>query len=164
VSGAIDYGSTALDTKGARVAVIAARWNARFVDKMIDGALAELAARGLGPEQVSLLRCPGAFELPSVAKRVIDTRRFDAVICFGAVIRGDTAHFDFVAGECARGIAELGLGTDVPVIFGVLTTENADQAEQRADPRRDNKGAEAALAALEMISLYRQIRTIGARA
>jgi len=157
VSGAIEHGGVALDVKGARVAIVAARWNAALVDQLLEGALAELAARGLAREAIAVLRCPGAFELPSVARRVIDTRRYDAVICFGAVIRGDTPHFDFVAGECARGIAELGLRTDVPVIFGVLTTENHEQAARRADPARDNKGAEAALAALEMVSLYRRI-------
>jgi 6,7-dimethyl-8-ribityllumazine synthase len=157
VSGGIDNAGVAVSAPDARVAIVAARWNAAYVDQMVAGALAELSARGVATDRVQVLRCPGAFELPSVARRAIDTGRFDAVICFGTVIRGDTAHFDFVAGECARGVAALGLEGRVPVIFGVLTTENAEQAEQRADPKRDNKGAEAALAALEMVALYRSL-------
>jgi 6,7-dimethyl-8-ribityllumazine synthase len=157
VSGAIDYGAVALDGSDVRVAIVAARWNAAIVDQMIRGAQAALAQASVPASQIGLVRCPGAFELPSVAKRLIETKRWDAVVCLGCVIRGDTAHFELVAGECARGIAELGRRGEVPVIFGVLTTENAEQAERRADPQRDDKGREAALAALEMVAIYRAI-------
>jgi 6,7-dimethyl-8-ribityllumazine synthase len=156
-----DVEAVAVDGTGMRMAIVAARWNAAIVDQMVLACEHALRDRGVAPSHVDVVRCPGAFEIPSVAKKLIDTRRYDAVVCFGCVIRGETAHFDFVAGECARGIAELGLRGDVPVIFGVLTTENVAQAEQRADRARDNKGAEAAFAALEMVSIYRRI---GARA
>jgi 6,7-dimethyl-8-ribityllumazine synthase len=161
MSGGVE--TVAVDGTGMRIAIVAARWNAAIVDQMVAGAQHALREHGVAPAHVDVVRCPGAFEIPSVAKKLIDTRRHDAIVCFGCVIRGDTAHFDFVAGECARGIAELGLRGEVPVIFGVLTTENVAQAEQRADRARDNKGAEAALAALEMVSIYRGIGASPAR-
>ena len=159
MSGGVE--AVAVDGTGMRIAIVAARWNASIVDQLIAGAQHALRERSVAPSHIDVVRCPGAFEIPSVAKKLCDTRRYDAIVCFGCVIRGDTAHFEFVAGECARGIAQLGLAGEVPVIFGVLTTENVAQAEQRADRARDNKGAEAAMAALEMISIY---RGIGARA
>jgi 6,7-dimethyl-8-ribityllumazine synthase len=153
VSGGVE--TVAVDGTGVRVAIVAARWNASIVDQLVAGA--EQALRDRKVARIDVVRCPGAFEIPSVARKLIDARRHDAIVCFGCVIRGETAHFELVAGECARGIAELGLRGEVPVIFGVLTTENVAQAEQRADRARDNKGAEAALAALEMVSIYRGI-------
>src|SRR5690349_22193565 len=141
------------DAASRRVVIIAARFNATLVDQLIDGARA--AWRELGGDDSRLLveRVPGAFELPLAAKLFAASGGVDAVVALGCVIRGDTPHFDYVAGECARGLMDAGLSTGVPVIFGVLTTENQAQAEERADVARMNKGRESMEAALEMIAL-----------
>lgn len=143
----------------ARVAIVAARFNADIVEKMVSGALAAWERQGGTPEALTLVRAPGAFELPLVARRLAATGRFDAVVTLGCVIRGDTAHFDFVAGEAARGIADAACDTGLPIIFGVLTTENVEQALERADPSRMDKGGEALDAALEMVQILRHIDT-----
>src|SRR5690606_20272183 len=140
-----------------RVAIVAARFNADIVEQMVAGALAAWERQGGVPEALTLVRAPGAFELPLVARRLAATGRFDAVVTLGCVIRGDTAHFDFVAGEAARGIADAARDTGLPVIFGVLTTENVEQALERADPSRLDKGGEALDAALEMVQILRHI-------
>jgi 6,7-dimethyl-8-ribityllumazine synthase len=136
-----------------RVVIIAARFNARLVDQLIAGA--RQAWRDHGGDDARLLveRVPGAFELPLAAKMFAASGGVDAVVALGCVIRGDTPHFDYVAGECARGLMDASLTTGVPVIFGVLTTENLAQAEERADVARMNKGRESLEAALEMIQL-----------
>lgn len=143
--------------RGMRVAVAAARFNADIVNQMVDGAAAAWVRQGGDPASLTLVRAPGAFELPLVARKLAATARFDAVVALGCVIRGDTAHFDFVAGEAARGIADAARDTGVPVIFGVLTTENLEQALERASVDRMDKGGEAMDAALEMALLLRQI-------
>jgi 6,7-dimethyl-8-ribityllumazine synthase len=140
-----------------RIAIAAARFNADIVDRMIDGAVAVYEKQGGVADALTLVRAPGAFELPLVARRLAASGRYDAVVALGCVIRGDTAHFDFVAGEAARGIAEAARDTGVPVIFGVLTTENVEQALERADPERMDKGGEAMEAALEMVQVLRRI-------
>ena len=150
-------GATGTGAQQMRVAMVAARFNADIVDQMVAGAEAAWLRHGGNPEQLVLVRAPGAFELPLLARRLAASGRFDAIIALGCVIRGDTAHFDFVAGEAARGIADAARDTGVPVIFGVLTTENASQAQERADPGRMDKGGEAMEAALEMAQLLRQI-------
>lgn len=142
---------------GVRIAIAAARFNADIVDRMIDGAVAVYEKQGGVADALTLVRAPGAFELPLVARRLAASGRYDAVVALGCVIRGDTAHFDFVAGEAARGIAEAARDTGVPVIFGVLTTENVEQALERADPERMDKGGEAMEAALEMVQVLRRI-------
>jgi 6,7-dimethyl-8-ribityllumazine synthase len=147
-------GSAAAD---CRVAIVAARFNADIVEKMVAGAVAAWERQGGDAAGLSLVRAPGAFELPLVARKLAQTGRYDAVVALGCVIRGDTAHFDFVAGEAARGIADAAADTGVPVIFGVLTTENVEQALERADPARMDKGGEALDAALEMAQLLRRI-------
>ncbi len=147
-------GDAAVD---ARVAIVAARFNADIVDQMVDGAIAAWERQGGSAGSLTLVRAPGAFELPLLARSLAATRRFDAVIAMGCVIRGDTAHFDFVAGEAARGIADAARDTGLPVIFGVLTTENVQQALERADPARMDKGGEAMDAALEMVQILRRI-------
>lgn len=141
------------DARSRRVAIIAARFNAPLVDQLIDGATRTWQAHGGEPSRLLVERVPGAFELPLVAKMFAASGGVDAVIALGCVIRGDTPHFDFVAGECARGLMDAGLQTGVPVIFGVLTTETQAQAEERADVSRMNKGGESMEAALEMIEL-----------
>ena len=144
------------DGRGLHIAVVATHWNAFVVEPMLAGALAALQQCGA---KATVYRVPGAFELPLAAQWACDNSRAScvAVIALGAVIRGDTPHFDFVAGECARGLAKVALKMNKPVIFGVLTTNTADQAVLRADPNGDNKGAEAAHAAVAMANLRRAL-------
>ncbi len=145
--------------KGMRIAIVAARFNHFVVDKLVAGALETLAQAGVRPEDIDLVRVPGAFELPLVAKRLASSRRYEAVITLGAVIRGGTPHFDYVCNECARGVNEAGLGTGVPVLFGVLTCDDMQQANDRAGGAHGNKGADCALAALEMVDLLAKLDT-----
>jgi len=141
------------DARGARIAVVAARFNATLVDQLIEGATRAFRAHGGDPDSLLVVRVPGAFELPLAALKFAACGEYDAVVALGCVIRGDTPHFEYVAGECARGIMDASLASGVPVIFGVLTTENLAQAEERAAPARMNKGGESMEAALEMIDL-----------
>ena len=146
------------DGRGRRIGIAAGRFNGVITLRLLDGALAALAEAGVERRDVVLAWAPGAFELPLLAQKMIAAARpVDAVIALGAVIRGDTGHYDLVAGECARGIQDVQLTTGVPVVFGVLTTENLDQALVRSLPDHTNKGREAALTALEMISLSDQL-------
>ena len=140
-----------------RYAIVAGRFNQPITDKLIAGALQAFARYGIDGERISCVWVPGAFEIPMACKRLIASARYDAVIALGAVIRGETPHFDYVAGECARGIAHLNLRGDTPVIFGVLTTDSVAQAEARADLGAKNKGADAVVTALEMVDLLRQL-------
>ena len=146
-----------LDGSGRRMAVVAARFNSIVTGRLVEGACAALAKHGVADDDVDLAWVPGAFEIPLVAARMARSGRYDAVICLGAVIRGDTAHFELVAGEAARGIARVALETGVPVIFEVLATDNLAQAESRAGGEHGNKGWEAAEAALETASLMDQL-------
>lgn len=146
-----------LDASGVRVAIVASRFNSFIVERLIEGAVDVLTRIGGSAESITIVRCPGAFEIPALAKRCAHSDRFDAVICLGAVIRGATPHFDYVAGEAAKGIAQVAMGSPVPVVFGVLTTESIEQAVERAGTKAGNKGADAALSALELISLYSQL-------
>ena len=141
------------DARARRVVILAARFNAPLVDQLIAGATQAWSDHGGQPGRLLVERVPGAFELPLAAKMFAASGGVDAVVALGCVIRGDTPHFDFVAGECARGLMDAGLSTGVPVVFGVLTTENQAQAEARADVSRMNKGRESMEAALEMIEL-----------
>jgi 6,7-dimethyl-8-ribityllumazine synthase len=145
--------SQSFDASAWRVAVVAARFNAALVDQLIEGATRAWSAHGGSASELLVVRVPGAFELPLAAARFAASGEYQAVIALGCVIRGDTPHFDYVAGECARGLMDAGLATGVPVIFGVLTTENQAQAEERAALTRMNKGGESMEAALEMIEL-----------
>ncbi|MHB8405230.1 MAG: 6,7-dimethyl-8-ribityllumazine synthase [Gammaproteobacteria bacterium] len=148
-------GETAVS--GARIAIVAARFNAVVVDRLVSGALETLRARGVLDENLTLARVPGAFEIPLTVKKFATSGRYDVVIALGAVIRGETPHFDFVAGECARGIAKVSLDTGIPVAFGVLTCDTLEQALARAGGSAGNKGADAARAALEMANLLRKL-------
>jgi 6,7-dimethyl-8-ribityllumazine synthase len=141
------------DASSWRVAIVAARFNAKLVDQLVDGATRAWSAHGGGADALVVERTPGAFELPLAALKFAASGEYQAVIALGCVIRGDTPHFEYVAGECARGLMDAGLATGVPVIFGVLTTETEAQAEERASLARMNKGCESMLAALEMIEL-----------
>jgi 6,7-dimethyl-8-ribityllumazine synthase len=145
------------DGKGLKVAIVASRFNAFVVDHLVTGAVDMLTRHGVEDEAVTIYRCPGAWEMPAVARRILERGGFDAVLALGAVIRGGTPHFDYVAGEAAKGVAQLGLTTKVPVVFGILTTDTVEQAIERSGTKAGNKGADAAMAALEMVSLYRAI-------
>jgi 6,7-dimethyl-8-ribityllumazine synthase len=127
------------------------------VDRLVDGAIDALVRHGASDKSLELVRVPGAFEMPLAVKKLAQSRRFDAIVAVGAVIKGDTAHFDFVAGECTSGIARVGLETGVPVGFGVLTCDSVEQALDRAGGKAGNKGADAALAALEMVNLLKRL-------
>jgi 6,7-dimethyl-8-ribityllumazine synthase len=147
--------------EGARFAIIAARFNSFIVERLIEGAVDGLLRHGASPENVTIVRVPGSWEMPSVVARVARSQRYDAVIATGAVIRGATAHFDYVAGEAAKGIAQASLSSGVPVVFGVLTTDTIEQAVERAGTKAGNKGFDAALAAIEMVSLGKQLGELG---
>lgn len=140
-----------------RYAVVAGRWNAFVVDELLDAALETLRDHGIADENITVVRAPGAFEIPLVCQKLAESHKYDAIIALGAVIRGGTPHFEYVAGECSRGLARVALAHDLPVAFGVLTVDNAEQAVERAGPNDENKGREAALSALEMVSLLRQL-------
>lgn len=141
--------------RGKKVAVAVARFNPRVTELMWQGCQAALEEHGV--EDITLVRVPGAFELPLTCRWLAASGRFEAVIALGAVVRGETAHFDFISAECARGLGQVGLDSGIPVAFGVLTPETGEQALERADPARKNKGREAALAALEMMALRAEI-------
>jgi 6,7-dimethyl-8-ribityllumazine synthase len=149
----------ALDATGMHIAVVAGRFNDHVTKPLLEGALTTFEAAGL--DEVPVHWVPGAFEIPLVAQRLAGSNRFDAVVCLGAVIRGDTPHFDYVAGACASGVARVSLDTGVPVIFGVLTTDDLEQALARCGgaggDTGTNKGAEAARTAVEMVCLLRQL-------
>jgi 6,7-dimethyl-8-ribityllumazine synthase len=142
------------DGRNLRVAVIASRFNETIATRLLDGAVDCLRRHGVGEDDISVVWVPGAFELPSVAKRIAASGEVDAIVCVGAVIRGETPHFDYVAGRAAQGIGAAADATGIPITFGVLTTETTEQAEQRAGGKVGNKGFEAALAAIEMASLW----------
>lgn len=146
-----------LDGTGMRVALVCGRFNDLITNRLLDGALGGLGVHGVAEDDVAVAWVPGAFEIPLAAKAFALTGRFDAVIALGAVIRGDTAHFEYVAGPCAEGLAEVALDSGIPVVFGVLTTENLEQAMVRSEPEGDNKGEEAARTAIEMVDLLRRI-------
>ena len=149
--GASLHGSA--DGTGLRVGIACAEFNGGITLRLLDGALEALSEAGTDRRDVTLAWAPGAFELPVVARAFAHAGKVDAVLCLGAVIRGDTGHYDFVAGECAAGIQRVQLDSGTPVIFGVLTTDTVEQALVRSEPDETNKGWEAALAAIEMVSL-----------
>ncbi|HZY83500.1 MAG TPA: 6,7-dimethyl-8-ribityllumazine synthase [Gemmataceae bacterium] len=140
-----------------RFALVAARFNSAIVDQLVAGALDGLKRHGVADDTIDLVRVPGSYEIPPVAKRLAEGGKYAAVICLGAVIRGDTGHYDHVAGAAASGIAQVALATGVPVIFGVLTCDTLEQALNRAGAKAGNKGFDAALAAVEMVNLLRSL-------
>lgn len=149
-----------LDAKGMRVALVAARFNEFIVSKLIEGAVDTLVRHGAADGDIALAWVPGSFEIPVVARRLAASGKFDAVVCLGAVIRGGTDHYQFVASEAAKGIAQVAMNAPVPVIFGVLTTDSIEQAIERAGTKMGNKGADAAMAAIEMVSLGQALDSI----
>jgi len=146
-----------LEASNLKFGIVVARFNDTITGELLLGATEALVGRGAAEENIDVAWVPGAFELPLVAKKMAQTGRYDAVVCLGAVIRGETAHFDFVSGEASSGIAKVGLDTETPVLFGVLTTETTEQAEQRSGRAAGNKGAATAVAAIEMANLLERI-------
>lgn len=151
------YEGSLVAPSGSRYAIVASRFNDAIVSKLVEGAQDALVRHGADAERVDVAWCPGAFELPIVAKKMAETGHYDAVICLGAVIRGATAHFDYVASGVTSGCTNVALDTGIPVLFGVITVDTLDQAWERAGTKAGNKGAEAAVGAIEMVSLLRAI-------
>ncbi|MEF2145719.1 MAG: 6,7-dimethyl-8-ribityllumazine synthase [Desulfovibrionaceae bacterium] len=146
-----------LEAKGLKIALVASRFNDFIVDRLISGAVDYLVRHGMDREDLTMVRVPGAFEMPVVTRKLIQKGQFDGVVCLGAVIRGGTPHFDFVANECIKGLAQVSLETGVPVGFGVLTCDTLEQAIERAGSKGGNKGVEAASAVLETVRVMEQL-------
>jgi 6,7-dimethyl-8-ribityllumazine synthase len=147
-----------ISAEGFRFAIIVSRFNDFISSKLVEGAMDALKRHGVHEEQVSLVKVPGSFEIPITAKKLAKSGNYDAVICLGAVIRGATPHFDYVAAEVSKGIANVALESGVPITFGVLTTENLEQAIERAGSKVGNKGWDAAIAAMEMVNLFDELK------
>jgi 6,7-dimethyl-8-ribityllumazine synthase len=145
--------------QGGKFCIVASRFNSFIVDQLENGAIDALVRHGANRDDITLVRAPGAFELPIVIQRVAATKKYDAIIAVGAVIRGGTPHFDYVAGECVKGLSHVSLQYDVPVTFGVLTVDTIEQAIERAGTKAGNKGAEAALSAIEVVSLFKNMES-----
>ena len=147
-----------LRATGKKIAVVVSRFNSFVVESLVDGALDTLERVGeVNDQDITLVRVPGAYELPIVAKKLAQQNKYDAIIALGAVIRGGTPHFDFVAGECNKGLAQVSLEYAIPVSFGVITTDSIEQAIERSGTKAGNKGAEAAMGALEMVNVMAQL-------
>lgn len=142
---------------GLRFAVVHARWNDFMGGRLLEGALDALTRHGVDEKDITVVHVPGSFEIPMVAKRLAKSKKYDAVICLGVLIRGGTIHFDLIAAECTKGIASASMETDVPISFGVITTETIEQAIERSGCKAGNKGVEAAVAAIEMANLYKNL-------
>ena len=143
-----------LTADGFRFAIVASRWNDFLTSKLTEGALDALERLGANEQSIEIFKVPGAFELPLTAQKVAASGRFDAVICIGTVIRGETSHFEHIAGEAAKGISQVAMQTGVPVLFGIVTAETLEQAINRAGVKAGNKGFEAAMSAVELVNLY----------
>ncbi|MBX3333906.1 MAG: 6,7-dimethyl-8-ribityllumazine synthase [Nitrospira sp.] len=143
---------------GLRIGIVAAKFNQRITGKLLRACIDALESHGVGSDAIHVVRVPGAFEIPLVAQTMAKSGNVDAVICLGAVIRGDTPHFDYICSEVSRGIGHVALESGVPIIFGVLTTETDAQAEERADPKKLNRGGDAAKSAIEMVTVMRRLK------
>jgi 6,7-dimethyl-8-ribityllumazine synthase len=143
--------------QGGKFCLVASRFNSFIVDQLEAGAIDALVRHGADKADINLVKAPGAFELPMVVQRMAASKKYDAIIALGAVIRGSTPHFEYVAGECVKGLAQVSLQYNVPVSFGVLTVDTIEQAIERAGTKAGNKGAEAALSAIEMVSLFKNL-------
>lgn len=150
-------GNVTAQSASTKIAIVSSRFNDFIVERLVEGAVDALKRHNVADENITIAKVPGAFEIPVVAKRLAESKKFDAVICLGAVIRGSTTHYDYVCNEVSKGIAQVSLATGVPVMFGVLTTENIEQAIERSGSKAGNKGSDCALGALEMINLLGQM-------
>ncbi|KAF3977259.1 MAG: 6,7-dimethyl-8-ribityllumazine synthase [Methylococcales symbiont of Iophon sp. n. MRB-2018] len=148
-----------LSVQGSKFCIVASRFNSFIVDQLEGGAIDTLLRHGANKDDICLVKTPGAFELPIVVQRVAATKKYDAIIALGAIIRGGTPHFEYIAGECVKGIASVSLQYNVPVSFGVLTVDTIEQAIERAGTKAGNKGAEATLSAIEMVSLFANLES-----
>lgn len=146
-----------LNGENLKIAIVVSRFNSFITGRLLDGAQDGLLRHGVEEDDINVFWVPGAWEIPAVAANLAGSRSFDAVICLGAVIRGDTPHFDFVASENAKGIAQAGMNSQVPVVYGVVTTDTVEQAIDRAGTKNGNKGFEAAMTAIELVNLYEQM-------
>ncbi|MHB8149527.1 MAG: 6,7-dimethyl-8-ribityllumazine synthase [Desulfobulbia bacterium] len=146
-----------LQAEGKKFGIVIARFNSFIAERLLEGALDTLMRSGVKDKEIEVARVPGAFEIPLVAQKMVKSGRYDAVICLGAVIRGSTPHFDFVANEATKGIAQASMESGVPIIFGVLTTDSIEQAIERAGSKAGNKGSECAATAIEMVNLLPQL-------
>lgn len=146
-----------LSAKGMKIGIVASRFNDFICGRLIEGALDALIRSGADEKDVAIYKVPGAFELPLAAKKLAKSARFDAVVCLGAVIRGATPHFEYISAEVTKGIAAVGMETEIPVAFGVLTTDTIEQAIERAGTKSGNKGWDAAITAIEMVDLFRKL-------
>ena len=146
-----------LVSENIRIGIVASRFNEFITSKLLSGAIDGLQRHGVGEEDIHVALVPGAFEIPLIASKMANSRKYDAIICLGAVIRGSTSHYDYVCNEVSKGIASVELSSGVPVMFGVLTTENIEQAIERAGTKAGNKGYECAEGAIEMVNLIREI-------
>lgn len=142
-----------LEAKGFRFGLIVSRFNSFICERLLEGAVDTLVRHGADQQQLTVVRVPGAFEIPLMAKKMVESGKYDAVVCLGAVIRGGTPHFDYVCSEVTKGVASVSLDSGLPVAFGVLTTDSVEQAIERAGTKAGNKGAEAAMSAIEMVNL-----------
>ena len=145
------------NARGLRFGVVVSRFNDFITSNLLTGAMDVFSQYGVKEDDLKVLKVPGAFELPQAARKLCSTGNFDAIVCLGAVIRGETSHFDYICAEASRGVGQVGLEFNIPVLFGVLTTENLEQAVARSGSGSSNKGRETALAAIEMASLYRKL-------
>lgn len=148
-----------LVVRGARFGIVLGRFNGFIGERLLEAAIDTIARHGGDQAHIDVVRVPGAYEIPIAAKHMAASKQYDALIALGAVIRGDTPHFDYVAGECAKGIAQVGMQFDIPVAFGVLTVDTIAQAIERAGTKAGNKGVDAALSAIEMINLLKKLRS-----
>ncbi|OHD27363.1 MAG: 6,7-dimethyl-8-ribityllumazine synthase [Spirochaetes bacterium GWD1_27_9] len=146
-----------LNGKGKKFAIVLARFNSFLTERLLEGAIDCLVRHDVSEDDIKIYRCPGAFEIPLICKKVAEKKEYDAILALGAVIRGDTPHFDYVASEVSKGVATLSMQTGLPIIFGVLTTDTIEQAEVRSGAKGGNKGFDAAMTALEMVSLIDNI-------
>jgi len=143
---------------GLKIGIVVSRFNEFITSKLVSGAIDTLKRHGVNDDDIDIAWVPGSFEIPIAADKMASSRRYDAVICLGALIRGSTPHFDYIAAEASKGIAQVGLKTGIPTIFGVITTENIEQAIERAGTKAGNKGSDAALSAIEMANLFKQLQ------
>ncbi len=146
-----------MDASTKKFGVVIARFNEFITSKLLDGAVDAIVRHGGDERNIEVAWVPGAYEIPAVAQKMSKAKKYDAIICLGCVIKGDTPHFDYVAAEVSKGVAQAGMDSTVPVIFGVLTTDNIEQAIERAGTKAGNKGSDAALAAIEMANLFKQL-------
>ncbi len=146
-----------LDASGLKFGLVVGRFNSFIGDRLVEGAVDALVRHGADQDQITIAKVPGAFEIPMTAKRMAASGNYDALICLGAVIRGSTPHFDYVSSEVSKGVASVSLDSGIPVAFGVLTTDNIEQAIERAGTKAGNKGFEAAVTAIEMVNLYKKL-------